>query len=66
MARPVWRGQIQCLGQGNEPDPQVLQFLESCWQIPYGPAPAVQAPNQHQVARLALLSPALLAALLRS
>ena len=23
-----WRGQVQCLSQRNEPDTQVLQFLE--------------------------------------
>ena len=42
-------GQIQRLGQGNEADAEVLQFLECRQQVRNGPAPAVQTPHQHDI-----------------
>ena len=39
-------GQIQSLSERNEPDTQMLQFLECCQQICYGSAPTVQPPHQ--------------------
>ena len=44
-----WCGQIQCLGQGNETDTQVLQFLKRGEQVRYRPAPAIQSPHQHDI-----------------
>jgi len=43
------RGQVQCLGQRNETDSEMLQFLKSRQQVRNGPAPAVQPPYQHHV-----------------
>src|ERR1700733_13229375 len=42
-------GQVQRLGQGNEPYAQILQFLECGQQICYRSAPAVQPPYQHEI-----------------
>jgi len=43
------RGQVQCLGQGNEPDSKMFQFLERGQQIRNRPAPAVQPPYEHYI-----------------
>jgi hypothetical protein len=43
------RGQIQRLRQRNEADAEVLQFLERRQQGRYRSAPAIQAPDQHDV-----------------
>lgn len=42
-------GQIQSLGQRNEPDAEILEFLERGEQIGYRPAPAIQPPHQHHI-----------------
>jgi hypothetical protein len=42
-------GQVQRFRQRDEPDSEVLQFLERRQQIRYRPAPPVQAPHQHNV-----------------
>ena len=44
-----WRSQIQRLGQRDEADAEMLQFLERRQQIRYRPAPAVQPPHQHHI-----------------
>ena len=49
MARPGGRSQIQRLGQRNEADAEMLQFLKGRQQIRYRPAPAVQPPHQHDI-----------------
>lgn len=46
---PGWRSQIQRLGQRNEADSQMLQFLECRQQIGNRAAPAIQPPRQHHV-----------------
>ena len=43
------RGQIECFGQRNETDSEMLQFLERRNQIRDGPAPAIQTPHQHDI-----------------
>ena len=43
------RGQIQRLGQRDETDAEMLQFLKCRQQIRYRPAPAIQSPHQHDV-----------------
>jgi len=42
-------GQIQRLGQGNEPHTQMLQFLKGRQQIRYRAALAIQTPDQHHI-----------------
>ena len=43
------RGQIECFGQRYEADAEMLKFLERRNQIRDGPAPAIQAPHQHDI-----------------
>ena len=43
------RGQVQRLGQRDEADAQMLQFLKRGQQVRHRPAPAVQPPHQHQI-----------------
>jgi len=42
-------GQVQCLGQVDEPDAEVLQFPERRQEIRDRPAPTIQPPDQHHV-----------------
>jgi hypothetical protein len=44
-----WGGQVQCLGQGNEANAQMLQFLERRKEICNRPPPAIQPPHQHDI-----------------
>jgi hypothetical protein len=44
-----WGGQIKGCSQRYEADSEVLQFLERRNQIRDGPAPAIQAPHQHDI-----------------
>jgi hypothetical protein len=42
-------GQIQGLGQGDEADAEMIQFLKCGQQICYRSVPAIQAPHQHDI-----------------
>ena len=43
------RGQVQCLGQRDETDSEMLQFLKRRQQVCYRSAPAVEAPDQDDI-----------------
>jgi phage tail protein X len=42
-------GQVQGLGQRNETDAEMIQFLQRGQQVGDRPAPAIQSPHQHHV-----------------
>ena len=41
--------EVQRLGQRNDPDVEMFQFLKSCQQVCDRPAPAVQSPYEHYI-----------------
>jgi hypothetical protein len=49
MAWPAGVVRSKCFGERHEGHTEVLQFLERRNQIRHGPAPAIQAPNQHDI-----------------
>jgi hypothetical protein len=44
-----WRSQIESLGQRNETNAKILEFLQRRQQIRYRPAPAIQTPDEHDI-----------------
>jgi hypothetical protein len=44
-----WRSQVESLGQRNETDAKILEFLQCRKQIRNGTAPAIQTPGQHDI-----------------